>query len=390
MPRPVVDVFDNGAVRLGSKTVCDGYAQGYPFRVQTHVHDDHMGEFDRSKGLQDLFMSLETLMLLIAERNADLEYRDNLIPVRRGVEHELDDGSRLALLPSGHMLGSCQVALELPNGIRCGYSGDFAWPLDEVMQVEELVVDSTYGSPASIRGYTQDEAESCLLEVVCQRLRHGSVHVNAHRGTVERVLHVLAGNVGVPILASTGLIREIAVYQDHGFAVGALAALDSAAGRSARKERSYVRLYSKGDGFGNELIEGTSVTCSAHMVSTDHPLLKFSDRAYRVALSNHADFGGTLAYVKATGAKRVVTDNTRNHGIDLAIAINEHLRGVRAVPSTNSPCTVLKHCVPACLLRRRVTVVPRRSKTSRWDSLFAVTGTTPALGRQAPLRSSGC
>ena len=330
-----VDVFDNGTVRLGSKTVCDGYARGYPFRVQTHVHDDHMGEFDKSKGLQDLFMSPETLALLIAERNADLKYRDNLIPIQRGVEHELDNGTSLTLLPSGHMLGSCQVALKLPDGTRCGYSGDFAWPLDEVMQVDELVVDSTYGNPASVRGYTQSEAESCLLEVVCQRLRYGSVHIKAYRGTIERVLHVLAGNIGVPLLASARLIDEIAVYRDHGFAVGALEALDSKTGHSALKERSYVRLYSKGDRLGNELIEGTWVTCSAYMVGTDHPLLKFSERAYRVALSNHADFEGTLAYVKATGASTIVTDNTRNHGIDLAIAINGHLEGVHTVPSTN-------------------------------------------------------
>ena len=337
MLHPSVDVFDNGSVRLGSKTVCDGYAGGYPFRVQTHIHDDHMGEFDKSKGFQDLFMSPETRALLIAERNADLAYRDNLIPIRRGVEYALDDGSSLTLLPSGHMLGSCQVALELPDGVRCGYSGDFSWPLDQVMQVDELVVDSTYGSPASVRRYTQNEAESCLLEIVCQRLRHGSVHVKAYRGTVERVLHVLAGNVDVPILASGRLIREVEVYRSHGFAVGALEALDSETARLALTERSYVRLYSKGDRFGNELVEGTTVACSAYMVGTDHPLLKFSERAYRVALSNHADFEGTLAYVKATGAGTVVTDNTRNHGIDLAVAINAHLEGVHAQPSTNLP-----------------------------------------------------
>ena len=336
MLHSMVDVFENGAVCLGSRTVCDGYAEGYPFRVQTHVHDDHMAEFDKSKGLQDLFMSPETRLLLIAERNADLEYRDNLVPVHRGVGRELDDGSRLTLVPSGHMLGSCQVVLELTSGLRCGYSGDFAWPLDDVIQVDELVVDSTYGSPSSIRRYSQAEAESCLVEVVCQRLRSGSVHVNAHRGTVERVLQVLAGNVGVPILASSRLIREVGVYRQHGFAAGGLESLDSEAGRAAMKERSFVRLYSKGDGFGNELIEGSSVTCSAYMVG-HHPLLKFSERAYRVALSNHADFEGTLAYVEATGAKRVVTDNTRTHGVNLAIAINNRLRGVHAVPSANSP-----------------------------------------------------
>lgn len=336
MNRPV-DVFENGTVRLGSKTVCDGYMTGYPFRAQTHIHDDHMNGFNRSKGEQDLFMSPETRALLIAERNADLEYRENLIPIPPSVERELGDGLKLTLVPSGHMLGASQVALELSDGLRCGYSGDFAWPLDDVVQVDHLVVDSTYGSPASVRGYSQAEAESRLLEIVCERLRYGPVHVNSYRGTVERVLQVLAGKIGVPILASARLIDEISVYQQSGFSAEELFSLDSEEGYSAQKARSYVRLYSKGDGFGNSPIEETSVTCSAYMVSTDDPLLKFSEKAYRVVLSNHADFEGTLAYVESTGARAVVTDNTRNHGVELAMAINERLDGVRAIPSTNKP-----------------------------------------------------
>lgn len=334
MPRPIVDVLESGSVCLGSTVVCDGYAEGYPFRVQTHVHDDHMGEFDKSKGLQDLFMSPETRALLIAEYDVDLEYRDNLIPICRGSEHVLEDGSKLSLLPSGHMLGSSQVALELPDGTRCGYSGDFGWPLDDVIQVDQLVVDSTYGSPSSVRRYTQGEAEGCLLEVVCQCLRQGPVHIKAHRGTIERVLHVIDGNVGVPILASERLVREVRVYQDHGFAVGILHSLDSESGHSAMKDRAYVRLYSKGDGFGNEVIDGTSITCSAFMmVNADHPLLTFSDRAHSIALSNHADFEETLSYIEASGANMVVTDNTRNHGWELALAINDRLSNVRATPS---------------------------------------------------------
>ena len=337
MSGPIVDVLESGAVRLGSKVVCDGFAEGYPFRVQTHIHDDHMGEFDKSKGRQDFLMSPETYELLVADRNADLEFRDNMHQVNRGNKRVLDDGSKLSLFPSNHMLGSCQVALELPDGLRVGYSSDFGWPLDEVIQVDELVVDSTYGSPRSVRRYTQAEAEGCFINIVCERLRHGSVHVNAHRGTIERVLHVLGVNVEVPILASEQLIREVKVYQNHGFAIADIYALNSDAGQSAMKERSYVRLYSKGDGFGNEQIGGTSVTCSAYMINTDQPIMTYSERAYRVALSNHADFDGTLAYVEAAGAKKVVTDNTRNHGRKLAIAINNRLPSVHAEPSTNKP-----------------------------------------------------
>jgi len=329
-----IDVLGSGAVCLGENLVCDGFVRGYEFRVQTHLHDDHMGEFDRSKGLQDFFLSPESFALLVAERNADLEYRSNFFSVRRGTTLQLADGSRLSLLPSNHMLGACQVALELPDGLRVGYSGDFSWPLNEVIQVDQLVVDSTYGSPESIREYSQDEAERCLIGLVCERLRYGSVHINAYRGTIERVLHLVGGNVGVPILASKQLIREAAIYQNHGFAPEGLVAVDSAEGRSASLDHSYVRLYAKGDGFGKELIEGTSITISAYMADRRHPLVRYSDRAYKVALSNHADFNGTLEYVRASGAVHVVTDNTRNYGCQLALAITNYL-GIDARPSLN-------------------------------------------------------
>ena len=339
MPDSAVDVFDSGAVRLGTNVICDGFVEGYNFRIQTHVHDDHMADFNTSKGRQDLFMSPETFALLNAFFNAEIPYRSNLHEVLRGVEYKLPDNSKLVLLPSNHMLGSCQVALELPDNRKVGYSGDFGWPLDEVIQVDELVIDSTYGSPNSIRGYTQAAAEECLLELVCKRLRHGSVHIYAHRGTVERVLHTIEGNVSVPILASERLIQEVAVYHNYGIILGKLDSIDSDEGKSASKQRSYVRLYSKGDGFGNEPIADTSIKCSAFMAtrSTSSPLTCLSENSFSVALSNHADFRETLEYIEATGARTVITDNTRNHGVELANAINERLFGVKARPSTNDP-----------------------------------------------------
>ena len=281
-------------------------------------------------------MRPETYSLLVAEKNADLEYRDNFHRLDGGKKFELEDGSHLRLLPSNHMLGSCQVLLQRRDGLRIGYSGDFGWPLSKVIEVDQLVVDSTYGSPRSIRKYTQAEAEESLFGLVFGRLRQGPVHIYAHRGTIERVLHVLGDSIGVPMLASARLIKEIEVYQEYGLAAGELLLVDSETGQLAMRENSFVRLYSKGDGFRNEPKEGTSITCSAYMVVNDNPLLHYSDRAYRVALSNHADFRDTLAYVKATKARTVVTDNTRNHGCELAIAINQRLDGVVASPSSNS------------------------------------------------------
>ena len=335
MARSYVDVVESGAVCLGGNVVCDGYLEGFRFRVQTHAHDDHMGGFNTSKGRQYVFLTPETYALLVCEFDADLPHRVNLRRIERGVSQELEDGSELLLVASNHMLGSCQVALTLRDGRRVGYSGDFGWPLEDVIEVEELVVDSTYGTPRSVREYTQGEAEGCLASIVRARLRHGSVHVRAHRGTIERVLQVLGDDVGVPIVGSQRLIEEVGVYQAYGFGVGEVVCVDADEGRRAVADRSYVRLYSKGDGFRNEMIEGTTVVCSAFMVDGSRPVREFSDRAYSVALSNHADFEETLEYVRATGARTVVTDNTRNGGVELAKAINRRLEGVRARPSTN-------------------------------------------------------
>ena len=340
MLRAEVDVLSTGAVRLGSNVVCDGFAENCNWRVQTHLHADHMVDFQRSKGTQDFVMSSETFALLVAERNFDLAHRLNFHRLERGERHSLEDGSRLRLVPSNHMLGACQVELELENGRRLGYSGDFGWPLDDVVQVDELVVDSTYGSPRSVRKYSQAQAEDCLLSIVLQRLRHGPVHVKAHRGTIERVIGVLRPNVNVPILASERLLREVGVYQEYGLALGLLTSVESEDGTVAKRARSYVQLYSKGDSYGNDRDEGTTVECSAFMSGRDgheSPLTTYSERGYCVALSNHADFNETLAYVQATGATSVVTDNTRGHGVELALAIRERLPAVKVRPSSNTP-----------------------------------------------------
>ena len=242
--------------------------------------------------------------------------------------------TRTSLIPSGHMLGAVQVSLQLADGRTVGYSGDFGWPLDAVVQVDELVVDSTYGSPRSVRHYTQRDAELRLVELVCARLRHGPVHVKAYRGTIERVIHVVGCDLGVPMLGSNRLLREVEVYRRYGFASERVLALESDEGQAALRERSYVRLYSRGDNIQEDGLIGTSIVVSAFMIDRFDPVRTYSDRAHRVGLSNHADFNGTLAYVEATGARRVVADNTRNHGVQLALEIQRRL-GIAAVPSSN-------------------------------------------------------
>ena len=328
-----IDVIGSGAVLLGPEIVCDGFHRERRFRVQTHVHDDHMTDFDTSKGFQHLLMSEETCSLLVAEFNAELPVRDNIVPLQYGVPQAVGSG-RVVLLPSGHMLGAVQVKIETDSGLRLGYSGDFQWPMEQAIEVEGLVVDSTYGSPESVREYTQGEAEQRFLELIFAKLRQGSIHIKAHRGTVQRAVQLLSGEVDAPIICSRRLADEIVVYQRFGSAVGSVLCSGTAEAQAAVAERRYIRLYSKGDKCPDQLPEGTMVVLSAFMTRRDDPVLEYSERGYRIALSNHADFLGTLDYVKATRAKYVVTDNTRGKGVELAQEI-QHRLGIKAVPSTN-------------------------------------------------------
>ena len=328
-----VDVTSSGTILLGDHVVCDGFQHDRTSRVQTHVHDDHMHDFERSKGLQNLYMSEATRSLLIAEFNADLEYRENIYAVSHDSTVSCD-GGHLTLLPSGHMLGAVQVALVTPDGCRLGYSGDFHWPVDDVIQVDELIIDSTYGSETSIREYSQEQAETRFLQLVYEKLRKGSVHVKGWRGTIQRALQILSGNIGVPLIASARLCGDVAVYQQFGSAVGDLTLATSPTGQDVLKETKYIRFYSKGDRPPVELKEGVMIILSAFMNKSNDPVMKYSDRVYSVALTDHADFNGTLEYILATGAQSVVTDNTRRHGVELALAI-KHRLGINVRPSSN-------------------------------------------------------
>lgn len=340
MSQPPIDVLGSGTVVLGKRISCDGFHRDSAIRVQSHIHDDHMGDFSTSKGFQDVVLSEGTQALLVAEYDAEISARangGNFYPLAPGEAHR-HDGCAIYLLPNFHMLGSVQTAVETSSGARLGYSGDFAWPIDEAFQMrcDALVVDATYGSPENVRQYTQGEAEAAFVEQAIAKLRCGPLHIKAHRGTIQRALQLLSGEVDSPIISSDRLCREIGVYQQFGLAAGTVFAERSPDGRLALKNGRFIKLYSKGDQFPCEVVSGSTIVLSAFMTSPDSPVLEYSPRACRVALSNHADFIGTLEYIEATGAKYVVTDNTRGgHAIRLAVAINERL-GIDARPSSNT------------------------------------------------------
>ncbi len=328
-----IDVTMSGAVSLGPDIVCDGFLHLAQARVQTHVHLDHMGGFDSSKGYHEIILSEPTRRLICLELDAELPYRSNLKALKEGEPYRVGE-STVTLLSNGHMLGSVQVAVDLKNAGRVGYSGDFQWPLDQVIEVDALVVDSTYGAADKIRHYSQGQCEARFLELLRQQLSRGPVHILAHRGTLQRALQVLSGEVDCPLLGSSRLCAELEVYQEFGYPVGPLLPSKSEEGTAALLTDRFVRFYGTGDQWPADVVQGATVKLSAFFSRPDDPVTEYSDRAFGVALSNHADFQGTLDFVKETGATFVVTDNTRGTAVDLAMEIRNRL-GIEARPSSN-------------------------------------------------------
>jgi putative mRNA 3-end processing factor len=166
------------------------------------------------------------------------------------------------------------------------------------------------------------------------RLARGPVLIHAHRGTIQRALQLLSDSVDCPFLASPLLCAEAQLYRQFGYPIGTLLTTISTEGQEAIRTGKYIRFFGVGDHMPVQP-QGTVVKLSAYFTRPDEPVVEYSERAYGVALSNHADFIGTLEYVKASGAQFVVTDNSRGgRGVELALALRERL-GVEAVPSSS-------------------------------------------------------
>jgi putative mRNA 3-end processing factor len=318
-------------VVLGPPLICDGFAEEVPNRAQTHLHSDHMEHFDRSKGRQQIFMSLETKELLLQHGDSALPFRTNLHAVPAGKTMDLGDGFQMELVPSGHMLGSSQVVLEYPDGYRVGYSGDFDYPLDNVITVDELVVDSTYGGFRSNREFSQSEALESLKDLFCSRIAHGPVLFKGHRGVVPPALEALSDTMPLPVVATPEHALDFAVYERNGFTLPEWREVSSSKVEESFSLGHRVVVAS----LGNRCIPNSqevSIISLRRDWTQREPVLRVGDRAWHVGLSSHADLQGTLAYIRDTGASVVLTDNVRgsSHGIELAQTVRAQL-GIEAV-----------------------------------------------------------
>ena len=318
-----VGVSTSAAVVLSPNISCDGFHRPAKTRVQTHAHLDHRDGFATSKGHGAIVCLSGTRDLMIAELNADLPYRGNFIALEPGEEFGLEDGF-VQLFDSHHMLGSAQVLVQGRDGYRTGYSGDFGWPTTPI-EVDELVVDGTC-SPATIRNYSQEDAEEAFAELAVSRVRTGPVVTYADLESVYRGISVLARFDDWPVIVDEKISRYSETYARHGLPVPQLLTLGTEEAESAMGENRYFLFRTKGAGRIDYGDAATYLSLISFYTTPDNPVAEITGNYFQVGISNHADFEQTVSYVEGTGAAKVLVDNYRGRRAgELALALEERL-----------------------------------------------------------------
>lgn len=339
MTKNIVDVTQEGGILLGKDVVCDGLYFNSSIRVQSHIHIDHMDDFDTCKGIHTIVLSPQTYDLLKIDKNSTFSHRSNIKPIQYKKPYKVKDkDSEIVLLESGHMLGAVQTQVSLGNGERVGYSGDFNWPLKEVIKVDKLVIDSTNASPNRRRTYNMDDIQNALLELVSRKIKKKSILLTSFRGTLQYVIEVLNCELNVDFICESKVYNEIKVYERYGYDFRNVINIDLNSDKDILKNNKFIFIKNtrKSNYSFNELdLIKIKISAYRSLKEDINPIQELNKNFYTVSLSSHADFEGTLEYVKATGAKEVIVDNTRNgNAIDVAEAIKSILK-IKAYPSTS-------------------------------------------------------
>ena len=331
-------VRSDGCVQLGHAVTCDGFSPNSPVRIQTHVHTDHLKDFERSKGYQRFIVCTQaTRDLLCAEFDADLPRRRRqwMIMAADGSYRSIPDlDVHVALFPSGHMVGSVIGAVKYSDGSHCAFTSDFAWPLRRLpVRPDVLVVDATYGDPSNIRNYRAIDVVRRFQQVVQEERTKGSVVVTGHRGRLQYSLQVMSALFAGPYLVSEHVADTLDVYMRHqGFEVRAVR-LSSPEAVDIMNAGRFICLIETRDRTDLLSVQADRrIFLSAFMVPREDPVRMLPNGVVRVALTDHSDFRGTIELIKAVEPAYIVADSTRGGNGD---ALADYVRAELGIPATS-------------------------------------------------------
>jgi len=315
-----VELRRNGLHLTGTPLSLDATRKS-PLSFVSHGHTDHIARHERTISTA---ATLRFMTHRLGPVGAPLSVPFNQI---------FELGSlTLELLPAGHILGSAQIRIIRSDGKRIVYTGDLnvvpsltAEPV-QVAECDTLVIEATFGHPR----YRFPPKEEVLAKVevwVRQQLERGAVPVllGYPLGKSQEAMKYLSGK-GLPLVAHASIYEVTQLYAELGVTIERLRRFDG------KVEPGEVLFYpphlARGGGLSGLWPRATAVLTGWALDP---------GAAYRYGaqvafpVSDHADCPSLVNYVKATGAREVIT----HHGFkeELAQVLREKGIDARALGS---------------------------------------------------------
>jgi putative mRNA 3-end processing factor len=286
----------------------------------SHAHSDHIARHERT-------IATAATLRLMAHRLGTLSAP---LPAPYGRPFALGSLT-LELLPAGHVLGSAQLRVTRDDGRRIVYTGDInpmpsltAEPV-QVAECDTLIIESTFGHPR----YVFPPREEVLGQVESWVRRH------QERGAVPVLLAYALGKSqeamkylsdrGFPLVAHPSIYEVTKLYGELGVSIEPLRCFD---GRVEPGEVLFFPPHQARGGALAPLWPRATAVLTGWAVDGPGATRRYgADVAF--PLSDHADCPSLVRYVKATGARDVIT----HHGFaeELAEVLRDEGLDARAL-----------------------------------------------------------
>ena len=266
--------------------------------VISHGHGDHA-----KWGMKKYLCHHFTKPILQHRIGPDIEVQS------LGYNEEINiNGVKLSFFPAGHIVGSCQIRLEYKGYVTI-FSGDYKVQDDglstpfELVKCNEFITESTFGLP--IYNWLLPEQYAEQMRTWHEKNREQgktSVFIGYSLGKAQRIMKALGGSGKIYVHSSIAKINE---------------AIESV----GLKLPEYETVYFNDDlkKINGEIVivppalldsnmirkipNRATGLCSGWMQVRGSRRWRSADAGF--AISDHADWSGLLATVKATGAEKV-------------------------------------------------------------------------------------
>lgn len=286
--------YDNGIAIEGLDFLLDA-GRTADFGFVSHAHSDHARKHGR------ILATAETA-LIYRQRFPNVPTR--VLPFGRPTKF---GDATVELFPSGHMLGSAQIMVEMKK-TRIVYTGDFkvyknlTCPPLETRRCDVLIMESTYGHP-SYAFPPQNEVYTRIIAFVKRVLadRNVPVLIGYAMGKAQEAVMLLQQN-GFPVCVDTPIAKMNQIYRAAGVKLNNTghylhSPLDDKVVVVAPQTTRHAEF--------QQLKRKKTLFLSGWSVGVRKGFMGGADSG--LPLSDHADFTQLLAYIEECNPRKIYT-----------------------------------------------------------------------------------